>query len=390
MRQHDAARRTGRAARCHDKRVTIVYAVSIESVQALLVDQLIRRDRGEYLVARGTRQTPVERERRIARLPDPAERFDESVAAGEVDRNKVRHGQKATVTAVNRWILGARPRTLPAAVVPVAIGAGAAVGGSSPVWWRVAPALIVSLALQVGVNYSNDYSDGIRGTDDVRVGPARLVAGGLAKPSHVKRAAFMAFGVAAIAGVILAIVTTWWLILVGLVAMLAGWGYTGGPKPYGYLGLGELFVFVFFGLVATVGTSYVIVEEFPAHAWDAGSAAGFLACALLVVNNLRDIPTDRASGKRTLAVRLGDSRTRWLYIVCLAFAAILIIVIAVAWRAWAAIALAGFVVSIPPIRLVRGGVQGRDLIAVLASTARTQLIVGLLLAVGLALGPISS
>ena len=390
MSQHDAAWRTSRAARCHDKGVTFVDAVSIESVRSLLVDQMIRCNRCENRVARGTRQTSVERERRIACVPDPPQHFDESVAAGEVDRNKVRHGQKATVTAVNRWILGARPRTLPAAVVPVAIGAGAAVGGSSPMWWRVAPALIVSLALQVGVNYSNDYSDGIRGTDDVRVGPVRLVAGGLAQPSQVKRAAFMAFGVAAIAGLILAIVTTWWMILVGLVAMLAGWGYTGGPKPYGYLGLGELFVFVFFGLVATVGTAYVIVEEFPAHSWDAGSAAGFLACALLVVNNLRDIPTDRASGKHTLAVRLGDSRTRWLYIVCLASAATLIIVIAVAWRAWAAIALAGFVVAIPPIRLVRRGAHGRDLIAVLASTARTQLIVGLLLAIGLALGPISS
>ena len=390
MRQHDTARRTSRAACCHDKRVTIFDASPIEGVQTLVVDQLIRRNGGENCVARSTRQTLVEGERCIASVPDPTERFDESVAAGEVDRNKVRHGQKATVAAVNRWILGARPRTLPAAVVPVAIGAGAAVGGSSPVWWRVAPALIVSLALQVGVNYSNDYSDGIRGTDDVRVGPVRLVAGGLAQPSHVKSAAFIAFGVAAIAGLILAIVTTWWLILVGLIAMLAGWGYTGGPKPYGYLGLGELFVFVFFGLVATVGTSYVIVEEFPAHAWDAGTAAGFLACALLVVNNLRDIPTDRASGKRTLAVRLGDSRTRWLYIVCLGLAAILIIVIAVAWRAWAAIALAGFVVAIPPTRLVRRGAQGRDLIAVLASTARTQLLVGLLLALGLALGPISS
>ena len=250
--------------------------------------------------------------------------------------------------------------------------------------------MIVSLALQVGVNYSNDYSDGIRGTDDVRVGPVRLVAGGLAKPSHVKRAAMMAFGVAAIAGLILALATTWWLILVGLVAMLAGWGYTGGPKPYGYLGLGELFVFVFFGLVATVGTTYVIVEGFPALAWAAGSTAGFLACALLVINNLRDIPTDGASGKRTLAVRLGDGRTRWLYVGCLAAAAILIVVIAVAWRAWAAVALAGFAAAIPPVRLVRSGAEGRQLIAVLAATARTQLLVGLLLALGLALGPISS
>ncbi|MEP7201537.1 MAG: 1,4-dihydroxy-2-naphthoate polyprenyltransferase [Ilumatobacteraceae bacterium] len=294
------------------------------------------------------------------------------------------------MTPVNRWILGARPRTLPAAVVPVAIGAGAAVGGPSPVWWRVVPALIVSLALQVGVNYSNDYSDGVRGTDDVRVGPVRLVAGGLAPPSHVKRAAFIAFGVAAIAGLVLAIATTWWLILIGLVAMLAGWGYTGGPRPYGYLGLGEVFVFVFFGLVATVGTTYVIVESIPAHVWVAGCAAGFLACALLVVNNLRDIPTDSTSGKRTLAVRLGDSRTRWLYLGCLGATAVAVVLIAVVWRAWTAIALVGFAVAISPITTIRSGAKGKQLIPVLAATARTQLVVGLLMAIGLALGPINT
>jgi 1,4-dihydroxy-2-naphthoate octaprenyltransferase len=291
---------------------------------------------------------------------------------------------------VNRWILGARPRTLPAAVVPVAIGAGAAVGGSSPVWWRVGPALIVSLALQIGVNYANDYSDGVRGTDDVRVGPVRLVAGGLARPGQVKRAALAAFGVAAVAGLVLALVTTWWLIIVGLVAMLAGWGYTGGPKPYGYLGLGELFVFVFFGLVATVGTTYVVIEEFPAHAWVAGCVAGFLACALLVVNNLRDIPTDQSAGKRTLAVRLGDGRTRWLYVGCIAGAAASIIVIAIVWRAWSAIALVGLVAAVPPTRIVRQRATGRELIPVLAGTARTQLVVGVLLALGLALGPINT
>jgi len=294
------------------------------------------------------------------------------------------------VTAVNRWIIGARPRTLPAAVVPVAIGAGAAVGGPSPVWWRVVPALIVSLALQIGVNYSNDYSDGIRGTDDARVGPTRLVAGGLASPSSVKRAAFAAFGVAAVAGVVLAIATSWWLIVVGLAAMLAAWGYTGGPKPYGYLGLGEFFVFVFFGLVATVGTTYAVIEGFPAHAWIAGCTAGFLACALLVTNNLRDIPTDRVSGKRTLAVRLGDGRTRWLYMGCLASAAVLIVVVSVGWRAWTVIALLGFVAAVPPVRAVLRGATGRDLIPVLVGTARTQLLVGLLMALGLALGPLSS
>jgi len=332
----------------------------------------------------------VEWKRGVAVVPDPTQRVDERRASGEVDRNQVRHAQKATVTFVNRWIIGARPRTLPAAVVPVAIGAGAAVGGPTPVWWRVVPALVVSLALQIGVNYSNDYSDGIRGTDDVRVGPTRLVAGGLATPASVKRAAFAAFGVAAVAGLVLAVATSWWLIVVGLAAMLAAWGYTGGPKPYGYLGLGELFVFIFFGLVATVGTTFAVIEGFPAHAWVAGCTAGFLACALLVVNNLRDIPTDRASGKRTLAVRLGDGRTRWLYVGCLVAAAVLIIVVAVVWRAWAAIALAGFVAAVPPVRAVRRGATGRELIPVLVGTARTQLIVGVLMAVGLALGPISN
>lgn len=381
--------RTGGAARGDDKGVATLDPVTIEAAYPLLVDQPIGCDRREHGLACCWRKASIEREDCVACIPDPAESLDETVAAGKVDRNKVRHGQKATVTAVNRWILGARPRTLPAAVVPVAIGAGAAVGGPSPVWWRVGPALIVSLALQVGVNYANDYSDGVRGTDDVRVGPTRLVAGGLAQPGHVKGAAFVAFGVAALAGLLLVLATTWWLIVVGLVAMLAGWGYTGGPKPYGYLGLGELFVFVFFGLVATVGTTYVVIERLPAHGWVAACVAGFLACALLVVNNLRDIPTDRASGKRTLAVRLGDGRTRWLYVCCVAAAAGLIIMIAIVWRSWTAIALAGLAVAVPPIRSVRQGVEGRQLIAVLAATSRTQLVVGLLVAVGLALGPIN-
>jgi 1,4-dihydroxy-2-naphthoate octaprenyltransferase len=388
--QHHSLGQTGRAAGRHHEGVTVFDFLTVEVVQAALVHQPSWADRRDHGLACGGRKAPIDGEGGVAVVPDPPQRVDERRASREVDRNEVRHGQKATVTAVNRWIIGARPRTLPAAVVPVAIGAGAAVGGPTPVWWRVVPALVVSLALQIGVNYSNDYSDGIRGTDDVRVGPTRLVAGGLATPASVKRAAFAAFGVAAVAGLVLAVATSWWLIAVGLAAMLAAWGYTGGPKPYGYLGLGELFVFVFFGLVATVGTTFAVIESFPAHAWVAGCTAGFLACALLVVNNLRDIPTDRASGKRTLAVRLGDGRTRWLYTGCLAAAAVLIIVVAVVWRAWTAIALVGFVAAIPPVRAVRRGAQGRELIPVLVGTARTQLIVGLLMALGLALGPISS
>ena len=286
---------------------------------------------------------------------------------------------------MNRWLIGARPRTLPAAVVPVALGAAAAAGEPGPVWWRVGPALLVSLALQVGVNYANDYSDGVRGTDAVRVGPLRLVAGGLASPGAVKKAALAAFGVAAVAGLGLAAVTSWWLLAVGAAAMLAGWGYTGGPRPYGYLGLGEVFVFVFFGLVATAGTTFVVCERITAIAWLAGCAAGCLACALLVVNNLRDIPTDREVGKRTLAVRLGAARTRWFYVVLLVAAAALILAIAVAGRPLAAIGLAGVVVAIPAVRAVLAGAVGAALIPVLGATGKVQLVSGLLTAAGIAI-----
>lgn len=286
---------------------------------------------------------------------------------------------------MNRWLVGARPRTLPAAVVPVALGAAAAVGEGA-LWWRAVPALVVSLGLQVGVNYANDYSDGVRGTDDARVGPVRLVAGGLAAPRSVRRAALVAFGVAAATGLLLAAVTSWWLLAVGGAALLAGWGYTGGPKPYGYLGLGELFVFVFFGLVATAGTTYVLAERVTAVAWVAGCVAGFLACALLVVNNLRDIATDRVAGKRTLAVRLGDPTTRWLYIGLLGAAAVLVVALAALGRPWALVGLAGCVAALPAIRAVRRGAVGRDLVPVLGATGRAQLIIGALAAAGIALG----
>jgi 1,4-dihydroxy-2-naphthoate octaprenyltransferase len=287
------------------------------------------------------------------------------------------------MSAMNRWLIGARPRTLPAAVVPVALGAAAAVGEGA-VWWRVAPALVVSLALQVGVNYANDYSDGVRGTDEVRVGPVRLVAGGLASPRAVKKAALAAFGVAAVAGLGLAAVTSWWLLAVGAAALLAGWGYTGGPKPYGYLGLGEVFVFTFFGLVATAGTTYVLAERITGIAWLAGCAAGCLACALLVINNLRDIPTDRDVGKRTLAVRLGDARTRWLYVLLLVAAWLLLVAVAVAGRPLAALGVAGVAVAVPAVRAVRGGAKGGALIPVLGATGKVQLLTGLLAALGIA------
>jgi 1,4-dihydroxy-2-naphthoate polyprenyltransferase len=289
------------------------------------------------------------------------------------------------MTAMNRWLIGARPRTLPAAVVPVALGAAAAVGEHHPVWWRASLALVVSLALQVGVNYANDYSDGVRGTDEVRVGPTRLVAGGLASAEAVKMAAFAAFGVAAVAGLVLAASTSWWLLAVGAAAILAAWFYTGGPKPYGYLGLGEVFVFVFFGLVATVGSTYAVCQRITAAAWLASLAAGCLACALLVVNNLRDIPTDREVGKKTLAVRLGDAATRRFYVALLALAVVFVVLVAVAGRPWALLGLAGVVVAVPPVKAVLGGASGRGLIPVLGGTGKVQLATGLLAALGIAL-----
>ena len=275
-------------------------------------------------------------------------------------------------------------RTLPAAVVPVALGAAVAVGGPHPVWWRAVLALVVSLALQVGVNYANDYSDGVRGTDEVRVGPQRMVAGGLASAKAVKSAAFACFGVAAVAGLVLAAATSWWLLVVGAAAIAAAWFYTGGPKPYGYLGLGEVFVFVFFGLVATVGTTYAVCRSIPSLAWIAGCIAGCLACALLVVNNLRDIPTDAVSGKRTMAVRLGDASTRLGYQGLLG-AAFVLVVAAGLQRPLALIGLVGVVAAVPPVKIIRGGATGRALIPVLGGTGRVQMVVGLLTALGIAI-----
>ncbi|MFZ9675638.1 MAG: 1,4-dihydroxy-2-naphthoate polyprenyltransferase [Ilumatobacteraceae bacterium] len=286
---------------------------------------------------------------------------------------------------MNKWLVGARVRTLPAAVVPVAVGAGVAVGEPSANWWRVVLAGVVSLMLQVGVNYANDYSDGIRGTDDVRVGPARLVGGGLASAKSVKVAALVSFLVAAVAGLVLAIVTSWWLLLVGAMSILAGWFYTGGKHPYGYLGFGELFVFVFFGLVATVGSTYVIVESIPALAWQMGVAVGALACALLVTNNLRDIPTDQMVGKRTLAVRLGDARTRALY------GSLVIggVVVGVA-AAWSRPSMLAVAIVLPlasrPVNVVRRGAKGPELIAVLGATGKVQMAFGLVATVTLILG----
>jgi 1,4-dihydroxy-2-naphthoate octaprenyltransferase len=282
-----------------------------------------------------------------------------------------------------QWLAGARPRTLPAAVAPVLAGTGVAAYVDEWVWWKALLALVVSLALQVAVNYANDYSDGIRGTDDVRVGPMRLVGSGAATPAAVKRAAFLAFAVAGAAGLVLAATTAWWLVAVGLVCVVAAWFYTGGSKPYGYLGLGEVMVFVFFGLVAVVGTTYVQTESWEWPALHAGIGIGALACAILVTNNLRDIPTDAVAGKRTLAVRLGEQRTRYLYLL-LVLAAVAAVVAVAAAASWCALVGLGFlVVALPAVRTVLGGAAGPSLIPVLQKTGLAELVWAVLVAAAL-------
>lgn len=288
------------------------------------------------------------------------------------------------MATLSQWIAGSRPRTLPASLVPVAVGTGVAVGAGSAVWWRAALAAFVSLALQVGVNYANDYSDGVRGTDEDRVGPLRLVGSRVAAPRQVLGAALGCFLAAAVAGLVLAAVTSWWLLLIGGAAIAAGWFYTGGSNPYGYRALGEISVFVFFGLVAVVGTTYVQAERVPWTAWAASVPVGLLACALLVANNLRDIPTDRESGKQTLAVVLGDHRTRLLYAACAALPFMIVLAMA-APRPWVLLALPAAALSVPPTQRVLGGAEGRELIAVLGETGRLQIVFGLLFTIGLAL-----
>ena len=294
---------------------------------------------------------------------------------------------KPQPTGVQVWILGARLRTLPAAIMPVMVGsacAGAFEGGGNKRWTFALLSLVVSLALQVGVNYANDYSDGVRGTDEKRVGPLRLVGSGLVAPEVVKRAAFIAFGIAALTGLLIALATSLWLILVGAACIGAGWLYTGGPKPYGYMGLGELFVFVFFGLVATCGTMYAVTQHVSLLCVYASVAVGCLAVALIVINNLRDIPGDTEVGKATLAVRLGDNKTRILYNLLFVACGIAIVLCALSRRG-AIVGLLGLTVAVPAVRTVRSGASGRELIAVLAITGKTQMATGLLLSLGLLL-----
>jgi 1,4-dihydroxy-2-naphthoate octaprenyltransferase len=320
------------------------------------------------------------------------------------------------------WVAGARPRTLPAAIVPVVVGTAAGYISSGRFvittsqissachasvctnfdrqlsWLNAVLALVVALGIQIGTNYVNDYADGVRGTDEHRVGPVRLVAGKLATVREVKLAALIAFGIAGLAGLVLADRVTWWLIPLGIVCGIAGWAYTGGPKPYGYLGFGELFVFVFFGLVATAGSAYVQHAPFVisisghlfAYNYDwwfvlwAGVPVGLLAAALLQANNLRDIATDTQSGKKTLAVRLGRRRAGLFYCFTLMGVA-LSIGILYNFRAWSLLALLAAPLAIVPLRLALSDQEGKDLLPMLGTTSRLQIATGVLLAVGLLL-----
>ena len=281
------------------------------------------------------------------------------------------------------WVAGARPRTLPAAVVPVAVGT-ASVANEAFSALRAVLALIVALALQVATNYANDYSDGVRGTDTDRTGPLRLVGSGRATPGAVKRAMVVAFGVAAVAGLVLTVLVTPWLLVVGVLSIAAGWFYTGGPNPYGYHGWGEVFVFVFFGLVATIGSAYVQVESIDGVTTASAVAVGLFATALLVANNLRDRRGDAASGKRTLAVRIGDRATRVLYLLLMGGAFAVIAAVALAGdRGWIALGLLAMPLAARPAHAVATGAVGRSLIPVLEATGQVQAAAGLGMAAGL-------
>ena len=289
------------------------------------------------------------------------------------------------MATASQWLAGARPRTLSAALAPVAAGSGVAAYEGSFRLGIALLALLVAMALQVGVNYANDYSDGIRGTDDERVGPVRLVGQKLAQPQQVKIAAFTAFGVAAVAGLLLVVVSqVWWLLPVGLVSVAAGWFYTGGSRPYGYAGLGEVSVFIFFGLVATAGTSWAQVGTLTWPAIVAAIPIGLWSSAILLANNIRDIPGDTVAGKNTLAVRLGDRRARLAYSGCLLVGFLVGASLGLI-QLWAFLVLLALPLAIAPIKAVQSGASGRDLIGVLVATSTVLLAGGLFLGLGLAL-----
>jgi len=289
------------------------------------------------------------------------------------------------VASFAQWVEGARPRTLPNAIAPVIVGTGAAAWLHGACWWKALLALLVAVAMIIGVNYANDYSDGIRGTDDVRAGPLRLVGSKVATPRSVLTAAAISLAVAAAAGLVLALFSAPWLILVGAACIAGAWLYTGGAKPYGYLGLGEIAVFAFFGLVAVLGTQYSQALRIDWVGTALAVATGCMSSAVLVANNLRDIPTDKQSGKITLAVRLGDARTRLLYraLMIVAFALTLVLMRA---TPWAAVGLVAFPLAVRAAGPVRQGLGGKDLIPVLRDTGLTMLVWAVAVATALAVG----
>jgi 1,4-dihydroxy-2-naphthoate octaprenyltransferase len=286
------------------------------------------------------------------------------------------------MTTAGEWVQGARPRTLGAAVVPVVVATALASTDAPTIWWRAAAALAVALALQIGVNYANDYSDGVRGTDTNRRGPMRLTATGVASPRAVRTAALLSFACAAVIGLVLSLAVDWRLLVVGVASIAAAALYTGGPRPYGYSGLGEVAVLCFFGIVATLGSVYVQLEGVPAPAWLAAFAVGLPAVAILLVNNLRDIETDRVAGKRTLAVRIGATRTRSLFAAALVGAMAFTIALGVV-HPWALLGLLAAPLAFPPITIVQRRSDPPSLVRALVATARFQLVLGALLAVGL-------
>lgn len=285
------------------------------------------------------------------------------------------------------WLEGARPRTLPAAVAPVLAGSGVAAFYDGFALLPALLAAVVALSLQVGVNFANDYSDGIRGTDAERIGPQRLVGSGAASAASVRAAAFACFGLAGLTGLaIVALTGAWWLLGVGALAILAAWFYTGGSRPYGYLGLGEVFVFVFFGLVAVAGTVYIQLGWVPAAGWWTAVTIGSLACVLLVANNLRDLDGDASVGKRTLATRLGDRGTRWFFAGLTVVASFGVFAVAATSTGWALLGLMMLLLLGPACARVAGGVSGGDLIVVLKDAGLAELVCALGLLIGLAIG----
>jgi 1,4-dihydroxy-2-naphthoate polyprenyltransferase len=289
---------------------------------------------------------------------------------------------------MNVWVEAARPRTLPASLAPVVVGTAAGAAAHDIAWARFALVVVVALAVQVAVNFANDYFDGVRGVDTVqRAGPRRAVASGLISPRAMRVGIGLAMAVAAVAGLALAALVSWWLLLVGVAAFLALLGYSGGPRPYASAGLGEVFVFVFFGLIATLGSSYVQHETLPSTAWIAAVVTGLLAVAILVVNNLRDVPTDAIAGKRTLAVRIGEARTRQLFVMAIAIGITLAVIgePLAARSAWPLLAVLAVPLAREPVTAVRSGGVGRALIPALGGTGKLELAIAVLLAAGLLL-----